>query len=157
MGRKGALAGHFFKKTREQRHKGEAELETELFRIGIVLLAAGCGGWLLYRYLLRGFLPEIPCFFSEYMKIYCPGCGGTRAFRAMLQGRFLQALWYHPLVPYGSVVGGGFMVTQCLNRIGFRRIRGWRYHNWYIYGAVGVISGNFLIKNVLRLLFGITM
>lgn len=133
------------------------DLETELFHIGLILLTAGSGIWVLYQYLFGEYLPEIPCFFSEVLGIYCPGCGGTRAFRALAEGRFLQALWFHPLVPYGVLIVGGFMVTQGLHRIGFRFVRGWKFHNWYLYVAVALIVFNFVIKNVLRLLWGITM
>jgi len=141
----------------EDRTDGQNELETELFRVGWILLAAGSGIWVLYHLWLRRFLPQVPCFFSEILGIYCPGCGGTRAVQALLHGRFLQALWYHPLVPYGVFIAGGFMLTQALERIGVRRVKGWKYHNWYLYGAVALILANFLIKNGLRLGWGITM
>ena len=72
------------------------ELETELFHIGLILLAAGSVIGILYKYLFRDYLPEIPCFFSEVVGIYCPGCGGTRAFRALAGGKFLLALWFLP-------------------------------------------------------------
>lgn len=141
----------------EQQQGRAAELETELFRTGLVLLAAGGAAWLLYRFFLEAFLPEAPCFFSEIVGIYCPGCGGTRAAEALLHGRLLQALWYHPLVPYGALIGGGFMLTQGIHRLGVRCVRGWRYHNWYLYVAVAILLGNFLLKNVLRLVYGIMM
>lgn len=135
----------------------QSKLETELFRVGLILLAAGSGIWALYHLWFRRFLPRVPCFFSEILGIYCPGCGGTRAVEALLHGRLLQALWYHPLVPYGAFIAGGFMLTQALERIGVRRIKGWKYHNWYLYGAVALILANFLLKNGLRLGWGIKM
>lgn len=131
--------------------------EEELFRIGLVFLAAGGGIGAVYYVWLQRFLPQIPCFFSEVLGIYCPGCGGTRAVEALFHGRFLQALWYHPLVPYGTFLFGGFMLTQALKRVGIRGIKGWKYHNWYLYGAVALILVNFLVKNGLRLGWGIEM
>ena len=133
------------------------ELETELFHIGWILFAAGSVIGILYKYLFRDYLPEIPCFFSEVVGIYCPGCGGTRAFRALAEGKFLLALWFHPLVPYGALLTGGFMVTQGLHRIGFRGVKGWRFHNWYLYAAIVLIVCNFIFKNAMRLIWGITM
>ena len=88
---------------------------------------------------------------------YCPGCGGTRAVKALLHGRFLDAVWYHPLVPYGAVIGGGFMLTQGLHRLGFKYIKPWKFHNWYLYGAMAIFVCNFLVKNLLRLVWGITI
>lgn len=130
-------------------------LEDELFYIGIVSLAAGVSVWALYYFKLRYYLPEIPCFFSNVLGFYCPGCGGTRSLNALMHGRFLEAVWYHPLVPYGAVLYGGFMLTQGLGRLGFKFIKPWKYHDWYLYGALIILGCNFLIKNLLRLLWGI--
>ena len=131
--------------------------EDELFLIGLISLAVGTAVGLLYYFRLRYFLPRIPCFFSNVLGIYCPGCGGTRAVYALLHGEFMKAVWYHPLVPYGAVTGGGFMLTQGFYRLGFRHIKPWKYHNWYLYGAMSVLVCYFLIKNLLRLVWGITI
>ncbi len=151
------MADSFTGRARKGPQGENTVLETELFRIGLILLAAGGGLWGMYYFLFRRFLPEVPCFFSEFLGIYCPGCGGTRAFEALFHGQFLLALWYHPLVPYMVLVGGGFMLTQGLNRIGIRWVKGWRFHTWYLYGAVALIVCNFLLKNGLRLIGGITI
>lgn len=133
------------------------KLETELFYIGLIFLAAGAGIWAVYHFALGDTVPMMPCFFDKVLGIYCPGCGGTRALTALVHGRLLEALWYHPLIPYLAVVGGGFMLTQGLERLGIRHVRGWRYHTWYLYAAIGLIVLNFIVKNVLRLFWGIMM
>ncbi len=133
------------------------DLETELFHIGLIFMAAGTAVWVLYSFWLKALLPQVPCFFSNVIGIYCPGCGGTRAAAALAGGHFLLSVWYHPLVPYMAVVGGGFMLTQALSRLGVKYIKGWKFHNWYLYGAVLLLGCNFLIKNMLRLVWGITM
>ncbi len=133
------------------------ELEEELFHIGLYFLAVGAGVWMLYSLVLCNFLPEIPCLFDRLAGIYCPGCGGTRAFKALLQGHFLLSIWYHPLILYMVTVGGGFMLTQGMHRIGIKRVKGWKFHNWYLYVAIIILCGNFLIKNLLRLIWGITL
>ena len=38
-----------------------------------------------------------PCIFRKATGIYCPGCGSTRALRALVGGDFLAALRYNPL------------------------------------------------------------
>ena len=137
--------------------KKKRELETELFYIGLVGLAAGTCAVIFYFCVLRDMLPILPCFFSSVMGIYCPGCGGTRSLTALLHGHFLLSLWYHPLVPYMAIIGGGFMVTQGLCRLGVKGVKGWKFHNWYLYGAVFLVILNFLVKNLLRLRWGILM
>lgn len=37
------------------------------------------------------------CYFRTHLGLYCPGCGGTRAFFALLGGHFLQSLKYNPI------------------------------------------------------------
>lgn len=132
-------------------------LETELFYIGLVFLGLGAGVWGLYYFLLQDKIPHIPCIFDTVIGLYCPGCGGTRALVALLHGRIFQALWYHPLIPYAAVVGGGFMVTQAMERLGVLQVKGWKYHNWYLYVGMGLIALNFTLKNMLRVFWGILM
>ncbi len=129
--------------------------EDELFTIGLIALAAGAAAMALYFFWLRRYLPRFPCFFSTVLGFYCPGCGGTRAVYALAHGDLLEAVWCHPLVPYGAVMGGGFMLTQGLHRLGMRFIKPWKFHNWYVYGALVILVCNFVIKNLLRLIWGI--
>ncbi len=41
------------------------------------------------------------CFFHELTGLYCPGCGGTRAFIALMEGDLARSFFYHPIVLYG--------------------------------------------------------
>ena len=75
-----------------------------------------------------------------------PGCGGTRAVSALLTGHPLLATWYHPLVTYTVVIFGGFMLSQTLARLHIGRIKGWRFHEWHLYAAVGIMIGNFILR-----------
>ena len=38
---------------------------------------------------------HIPCVFHEFTGLLCPGCGMTRAFIAISNGNFLQAIYYN--------------------------------------------------------------
>lgn len=132
-------------------------LEDELFQIGLTALAVAILLAVLYQCVLKKFFPVIPCFFLTNVGMYCPGCGGTRALTALLQGHFLRALWYHPLIPYSAVIFLGFLLTQSLHRMGFKKIKGWRFHYWYLWVGAGLIAVNFIVKNILLLGFGIGM
>lgn len=37
------------------------------------------------------------CYFRTHFHIYCPGCGGSRAAIALLQGDIIQSLKYNPI------------------------------------------------------------
>ena len=132
-------------------------LEDELYRVGCFFLIFGSMAVVFYfRWILPNFKMP-PCMFHEMFGIYCPGCGGTRAVVALLKGQLLKSLWYHPLVLYTVVIFGGFMLTQSLERLGVRRIRGWKFHSWHLYGAVTVLGLNFVVKNILLLCFRVEL
>ena len=132
-------------------------LEDQLFRIGLAALPFGAALVFLYLYLNEKQLLPGFCVFSVLFGAYCPGCGGTRAFLALFQGRLLLSFWYHPLVPYGAILYTGFMFTLGVHRLGVKGFRGWRFHNWYLWAGAGILVINFLVKNFLRLGFGILL
>ena len=135
--------------------KKQITLEDNLYIIGIIALALCCIAVPLYFGVILKNFEMPPCVFNTYFKIYCPGCGGTRAVGALLHGHILESVWCHPLVLYTVIVFGGFMLTQSLERLGVKYIRGWKFHNWHLFGAVVIILCNFVIKNLLRWIWGI--
>lgn len=132
-------------------------LEEQLYRIGLVFLVVGSVGIFIYMKILVPNLPPMPCVLHQLTGLYCPGCGGTRAVEALLHGRFLHSLWYHPLVLYTIIIFGGFMLTQTMERIPVLHFRGWKFHEWYLYGALVIVVINFIVKNMLLICFHITL
>lgn len=132
-------------------------MEDNLFKAGWFALAVGLAAVILYFRVVLNYFEISPCLFSTYLHIYCPGCGGTRAVSALLQGHILESVWCHPIVLYTVLVFGGFMLTQSLERLGLKCVKGWKFHNWHLYGAIVIVVCNFLIKNLLRWIWGITI
>lgn len=99
---------------------------------------------------------RLPCTFHRLTGYYCPGCGGTRAFRALLQGRIRESLYYHPLILYMAVVFALCVVSWLLYRV---RGRGKVIviRMWMIYLGVGITALNFLIKNAILYVYGIPL
>ena len=138
--------------------KRERSLEDNLFYLGSIFLGISLVAGALFYYVLLPQLSLPPCVLYTYFGLYCPGCGGTRAFISLLHGHFLQSLWYHPLVPYSALLFGAFMITQALARLTrFRYFHGLRFHNWYLYAALGIVGVNFILKNVFLLVWGIAL
>lgn len=138
--------------------KQHKSLEDQLFYIGLAFLALGSIIIWVYFQAISSEIKPPSCIWDRLFGIYCPGCGGTRAMSALFQGRLLLSLWYHPLVPYTAVIFGSFMGSQGFARLtGYRYIKGLRFHNWYLYVAIIIIIVNFIAKNLLRLLWHITM
>jgi hypothetical protein len=104
----------------------------------------------------------LPCPVHFFTGLYCPGCGGTRAIRALLHGDVISSLRYHLAVPYMVLMGGCFMVSQTLWRCSRirqvcaekgPRIRPMQYKNAYLYVLAALYVINFLWKNIALLVF----
>lgn len=138
--------------------------DTAMFAIGTALLGVLCICGLLYA-----FAPQVlrllawPCLFHLVTGYYCPGCGGTRAFRALLAGDLLQSLSYHPFVLYAAVVGGTYYVlyltSLLLEWLGRGRIPMRKPRFYYGYFVIGILlyAVNFIWKNGALLLYGVAL
>ncbi len=49
-------------------------------------------------------IPVMPCMIHDLFHLYCPGCGGTRALFALLQGHLLRSLYCNPAVIFGILL-----------------------------------------------------
>lgn len=117
------------------------------------------------------------CVVYRFTGFTCPGCGGTRALRELFHGHIVASMLYHPLVPYGAVWYVAFMGSHTWAGIrsladgrshgsadkeepersvrGERRVfKGMSWRDGYVYGAVGILLANFVIKNLIRLVTG---
>jgi hypothetical protein len=63
-----------------------------------VACASLAGAAILYKFPPEqyNFYPQCPVF--QYLHVYCPGCGATRALAALLHLRIAEALHYNALV-----------------------------------------------------------
>lgn len=134
-------------------------LEDELYSVGLVLLPFIIVAVPLIRFFLAGRdLTRSGCAFQMLLGMYCPGCGGTRALNALLHGHLIRSIWYHPLVPYGAGLYLVFMATWTASKLHlFGITKGLKFRDRYMYAMLVIVAVNFIIKNVLRLGFGITL
>ncbi len=90
----------------------------------------------------------LPCVFHTVTGFYCPGCGGTRAVRLLLEGHILESLYYHPFVLYGAVLYVWFLFSNTVEYVSRGRFRiGMRYRKRWVVLAVLILAVNFIIKN----------
>lgn len=102
--------------------------------------------------------PSLPvCWFYTKWHIYCPGCGGTRAFLALLGGRLLDSLWFHPAVLVGVASVAAYLVTQTLWRL--RGQRGWVlcWSDKWLRGILGLMGLHCVVHNLLWFIWGIPL
>lgn len=136
----------------------QRSLEEQLFVAGLFLpliLLAFYGAGLLTRAFLPAPLQD--CVWNRFFHIYCPGCGATRAAVCFFQGHWIRALWYHPAVVYGLILYFAFMGSQGLALLSRHRVRGLAFREWYLYAALVILFANFVLKNLLRQVWGITL
>lgn len=82
-----------------------------LYEIGIVALCIIVASVLLYCCTGISVLNiKYPCIFNKLTDLPCPGCGGTRAMRAILRGDILLGLYYYPPLPFALIVYVVFML-----------------------------------------------
>ena len=88
-----------------------------------------------------------PCLFHLMTGLYCPGCGGTRAVRALLRGDLAMSFQYHPLVLYMAAV----ILAEAVS---FGIARATKNPRWFlghvlgfVYIGVGIILANWIFKN----------
>ncbi|HBI60686.1 MAG TPA: DUF2752 domain-containing protein [Lachnospiraceae bacterium] len=93
------------------------------------------------------------CWVHKRSGIYCPGCGGTRAFFAILQGDFIASFFYHPVVPYMGILYAVFMLRGAVHFLSKEKIPFMKFRMGYIYVAVGITIVQFLVKNICLLVF----
>ena len=119
----------------DHKNKDHAErTEDVLFCIivaGIIIFVGGLG--ILHVLDLEWIAQGAPCFIYSLTGWYCPGCGGTRAVKALLCGRLFDSICYHPAVPYLAAWTIIFLCWQSLHYLSKGRI-------------------NFIIKNAAQLM-----
>lgn len=94
------------------------------------------------------------CYFHDYLGIFCPGCGGTRAFESMLYFHFLTSFIYNPAVIFTTAVLLFSSISYILYFITRGRILYFELDIRFPTSIVLVFIINFFIKNLLVLYFG---
>lgn len=98
-----------------------------------------------------------PCLFHLLTGLYCPGCGGTRAFRALLAGNLLLSIRYHPLVAYMAVV----LTTELVSFGVSRAAKNPRYYlgheKFLVYTGAAIALANWVYKNYMLVVRGVDL
>ena len=55
------------------------------------------------------------CVIKRMTKLYCPGCGMTRAVYCLFHGRILESLLYNPTAIYGMIVSLFYYIKLTLH------------------------------------------
>lgn len=96
------------------------------------------------------------CVFVWATGLYCPGCGGTRSFNALVHGKIWQSILFNPFVPYTIGVYVFFMINTLLvkktRKLGFEGFP----VTIMVYVGMGLLLAQCVIRNILFKCYGIT-
>ena len=74
----------------------------------------------------------------------------------LLQGHVAKAFLAHPVVVYGAGVYLWFMISHTAEKLSGGKWRiGMRYTDRYLYAAAGIIAAQWILKNVVKAVWGI--
>lgn len=131
------------------------EMDRLIYEIGLVALGIVIAAVLLYC--ITGFSVldlSYPCFFNRITHLPCPGCGGTRALRALIVGDFVKSIYYYMPLSYVIVVYVIFMVRCVLHKyFGVRKSTDGTIVK-YIYLFIALMLLQWIVKLVAQLAFG---
>ena len=136
--------------------RGEPITDREAYPAAWITLGVLAAAFLIWRFALGE--PTVSrCWVWEHWRVYCPGCGGTRALIALARGQLGAALRYHPPVVITLALAGAYLLSQTVWRL--RGRRGWvlHYRPWWPAAIVGLFLTNCLARNALWLGFGIPL
>lgn len=139
-----------------ERPRKELTIETAFYVVGIILAVIAiviAAVFVLFPEVFERF--RFPCMFHEIAGFYCPGCGGTRAVRALLRGKIVDSFVYNPSVLYAAVMYIWFMGSQLLTRLTKGKIKGLKYRHIYLWIALVIIIVNCVIRNILLIKYDI--
>lgn len=139
----------------ERRLELEREWNDEvMYRIMIGLSAAAVLAAVVLFLLpdLRAYVWERPCMLRQMTGLYCPGCGGTRAFIFLIHGQVGRSFYYNPAVSYVILFALAYMISHTLKHVTQGRIRGFHYRNAYCYLGVALFVANWIWKNYMLLI-----
>ena len=94
-------------------------------------------------------IPE--CIIYKNLHIYCPGCGCTRAFIAMLQGNYLESIYQNSTVLYTTIITLIYLISQTISRITKIEKIAMKYTPFFLYSGIGMLIFNWILKNVVLL------
>lgn len=99
---------------------------------------------------------EGPCQFSQLYHLYCPGCGGTRSIVSLLKFDIIGSIVANPVPVYAIALFMHVWAALLHNVIAGSKGRLWRIiYEWEVVGIIVVIAGNFILRNLFLVLFGI--
>lgn len=146
---------------RKTREKGERSMHTQNERLTITIVLHIAGIFTVALFVLSVYLTaDSPihrvgdCVIRDFIGIYCPGCGGTRAVMALLQGDVFASFIYYPLLSVTlllTLYWDGVLVLSLIRK----NTALYRFAPWQIWLSVPILLlVQWILRNVLFFTIG---
>ena len=102
----------------------------------------------------------MPCIFHELTGYYCPGCGGTRAFLALITGHPILSFLYNPAVIYAAGVllfYGVWGISYAVSARNARKIKKPRFYLAFVWILIAILMINCTVRNLVLYFYGIEL
>jgi len=97
------------------------------------------------------------CIFHSLTGLYCPGCGGTRAVRTLLQGDLRMSVQYHPLVLYTVIAVLAEVIIRFLSKKIKHPLDHKKRERILILIGAAIVVINWIFKNYMMVVNGIDL
>ena len=102
----------------------------------------------------RFFSFRFGCVFHDYLSLYCPFCGGTRAISSLLRFQFWNAIRYNVLV-VGLVIWALVLDVTVLVRLLKNKDKLLRFPHWGWIVMIVILVMFMILRNALMIIWGI--
>ncbi len=104
----------------------------------------------------------MPCIFHELTGFYCPGCGGTRAFLALITGHPILSFLYNPAVIYTAGVLLFYAVWGISYAISARKketgkLKRPKFYLAFVWVFIAILLINCTVRNLVLYFYGIDL
>ncbi len=126
------------------------------FYTGTFFLIIGLAYFIVYKIFdFKIAFSVSPCMFAVVTHLYCPGCGGTRAIKSLLDFHFIESFLYNPLVLVSGLVCAYFYIGAIITRIRRNDKVYAPFNEWLLWFILIVLGANVIIRNILLAFWGI--
>lgn len=129
--------------------------DTIIFAIGILIAIICILISLIFNIIVEqtGYYAIKDCGLRRLVGLYCPGCGGTRAFYYLIHGNIFNSIKYNPFTIYFVVIALVFYVSQIIRFVSRGRFQGLHLNKWFAIAGIIIIAINFFVKNIALIFF----
>ncbi len=126
------------------------------FYVGTVCLIIGLTYFIAYKIFdFKVAFSGADCIFAVVTHLYCPGCGGTRAVRSLLNFHFIESFLYNPLVLVSGLICAYFYIGAIITRLKKNGKVYAPFNEWFLWSILIVLGANVIIRNLLLAFWGI--